>query len=108
MMSETYSTPVGPVRGGSTPSVLRGVGAMPRRRRGRRPPGGRRMARDGPLRDAEAEGFIATVVTSTAHPAGRRVDSGMDRGAYGRIAGVTAGRGLRLVQFANQDDDSGL
>ncbi len=105
MMSETYSTPVGPVRGGSTPPVLRGVDAVPRRRRDRRPPAGRAMARiDGPLEDAEAEDSERVLVT----PFTSRHDSGHGPRRPGRAhsPGSQPGRGLRVVQGGNQDDDS--
>lgn len=83
---------------GSSPRVLRGVDAVPRRGRDRRPPAGRRMARDGPLRDAEAEG---TPVTSALERF-----QGMDRGAWvGACPSSQLGRGLEVGQIANQDGD---
>jgi len=52
---------------GSSPRAVRGVDAVPRRRRGRRPPGGQATARDGPLADAEAEDVSVTSKRDSGH-----------------------------------------
>jgi len=58
-MIDQYTVPAVRFARGSSPRAVRGVGAVPRRRRGRRPPGDRAMARiDGPLADDEAEGPV--------------------------------------------------
>jgi len=85
---------------GSAPGVVRGVDAAPRRRRDRRPPADRRMARvNSPLRDAEAEG--STHVPRSGIPNVEiRVSTAVAReGRSGRHCPAAA---LRSVQGGNQ------